>query len=101
ARVVELPLVDGDESHPAERLPRPRYPEEPDREDELIEREVRLGSGRRVPERGQEVGLPDAEPAVQVDPPTPPPHPQRRPQTTGEGTPPRLLVQRRRECSES
>jgi hypothetical protein len=67
AGVVELELVDGEQPVPGQRLHRRGEPEGAHQVRELDERPVRAGRRRVVPERGQQVGLADAEAAVEVD----------------------------------
>ena len=67
ARVVELELVDADEPRPAQQLDRLRVAERADERRVLDEGAEVLRPVRDVPERGEEVGLADAEPAVEVD----------------------------------
>ncbi len=67
ARVVELELVDADEARAREQLHRLRVAERADERRVLDEGAEVLRPVRDVPERGEEVGLADAEPAVEVD----------------------------------
>jgi hypothetical protein len=67
ARVVQLELVDTDQPVRRQGLDGGTQAESTDQVGELDERAVHLRPGRLVPERGEEVGLADAESAVEVD----------------------------------
>ncbi len=67
ARVVQLELVDRDEGRTLEQLHRVRVPDRADERGVLDERAEVLAAGREVPERREQVGLADAEAAVEVD----------------------------------
>jgi hypothetical protein len=67
AGVVQLELVDGQQPVPAQRLDGRAEPQRTDQVGQLDERAVRPRLWRLVPQGGQQVGLADAVPAVQVD----------------------------------
>jgi hypothetical protein len=67
SRVVELELVDAEQRRALEHARGTRVPERPDEGGVLDEGAEVLAAGRRVPEGREEVGLADAETAVEVE----------------------------------
>src|SRR5690606_21073724 len=68
ARVVELELVDAQQARVAELGDRLRHAQRADQVDELLEAQVTLGSRTGLAVGGgEQVRLPDAEPAVEVE----------------------------------